>query len=238
MNAIMINGSARGTKGITYHLLCSFEKGLTGSGCSVSSYNLSDLAIEHCKSCFHCMHNKPGICNIKDDMTDIYDDLKKSEILVIGTPLYLDTMTSRMKVFFDRCIPCMQPFVHEDEHGRLRHSFTWQMPKHFILISTSGFPEIENFNTLESTVKAQAYNFGSELAASLFVPGSLGLQMEISLLEPYLDLIYHAGIEFGKNLKIPEDLLKRINTPILDKDEFNKHYRKYEEWCRKKLSKN
>ena len=237
MNAIIINGSARGTKGITHRLLTAFEKGLTDSRCSVRTYNLNELTIEHCKSCFHCMHNKPGICCIKDDMENIYADLKKSDLLIIGTPLYTDTMTSRMKVFFDRCIASMQPFIYEDDRGRFRHPFIWQMPKYLILISTSGFPEIENFKALESTIKAQSYNIGSELVASLFIPGTLGLQMEISLLDPHLDLIYQAGAEFGNERIIPENLLERINTPVLSKKEFYGHYLKYEEWCKNRLSK-
>jgi len=46
-------------------------------------------------------------------------------------------------------------------NGRFRHSFTWRMPGKFMLVSTSGFPEMENFESLSGTVRAQAYNFGS-----------------------------------------------------------------------------
>lgn len=229
--------SARGTRGITNRLLTSFGNGLQDSKCIVHSYNLKELNIDHCKSCFHCMHNKPGICSIKDDMANIYEHLKTSDLLVIGTPLYTDSMSSRMKIFFDRCIAAMQPFIHEDIYGRFRHSFTWRMPEYFILISTSGFPETENFNALELTVKAQAYNFGSEYITSLCVPGSLGLQMEISLLEPHLDLMRQAGAEFGSQKTISQNLVTRINTPILSKEEFYKHYLKYEEWCKNRLPK-
>lgn len=238
VNAVIVNGSARGTKGITHRLLNSFALGLADSKCTVHTHNLNERSIEHCKSCFHCMHSKLGVCSIKDDMADIYDDLKKSELLVIGTPLYTDTMSSRMKVFFDRCIPSMKPYIQEDVHGRFRHSFTWRMPKYFILVSTSGFPEKENFLALESTVQAQAYNFGSELVGSLCVPGSLGLQMEISLLEPHLKLMRQAGEEFGSRKTVSEDLVERINVPILSKSEFINQYSKYEAWCRKRLEKN
>lgn len=237
MNAVIINGSARGAKGITNRLLTSFGYGLQDSNCTVHSYNLTEHAIDHCKSCFHCMHNKPGICSINDDMTAIYEDLKISYALVVGTPLYTDTMSSRMKIFFDRCIAAMQPFIHEDIHGRFRHSFTWRMPQYFILISTSGFPETENFKALECTVKAQSYNFGSEFIGSLCVPGSLGLQMEISLLDTHLDLMRQAGAEFGRQKTISQNLMDSINAPLLSKDEFYKHYLKYEEWCKKRLSK-
>lgn len=235
MKIISINGSARGTKGITHRLLNSFTNGLVDSGYSVKSYNLNELNIGHCKSCFSCMHNQPGVCSIKDDMTAVYEDLKQADALIIGAPLYTDTMSSRMKAFFDRCIASMQPFIHEDSNGRFRHSFTWKMPGKFILISTSGFPEPANFAALEATIKAQAYNFGSEFVASILIPGSLGLQMEISLLDNHLELIHRAGAEFGNNKNISQDLIAGINTPVLTKDEFYKYYLKYEEWCRKKL---
>ncbi len=145
--------------------------------------------------------------------------------------------TKRFSVFAQRGIAAMQPFIHEDIHGRFRHSFTWRMPQYFILISTSGFPEAENFDALELTVKAQAYNFGSEFTASFCVPGSLGLQMEISLLDPHLDLLCQAGAEFGSQRTVSPSLLDRINAPILSPKEFYKHYLKYEEWCKNRLLK-
>jgi len=237
MKVVIVNGSARGKKGITHRLLGAFEKGLIDSGCVVRSYDLNELAIGHCRSCFHCMHDNPGICAVRDDMVRIYEDLKKSDILVIGTPVYTDSMSSRMKVFFDRCIASMEPFIHEDDQGRFRHSFTWRMPKHFILVATSGFPEIDNFKALESTVRAQAYNFGSDYAASLFVSGSLGFQMDISLLDARLELIYQAGAEFGTKKSISKDLIERINACVFSRDEFYDNYLKYEKWCRQRLSK-
>ncbi len=77
MKVVIVNGSARGKKGITHRLLGVFEKGLIDSGCVVRSYDLNELAVGHCRSCFHCMHDKPGICAIRDGMVRIYEKWRR-----------------------------------------------------------------------------------------------------------------------------------------------------------------
>jgi multimeric flavodoxin WrbA len=78
----------------------------------------------------------------------IWGDLrshKTSDLLILAAPLYVDTMTAQLKTVMDRSIACMQPFLVKDVAGRIRHPFTWRMPSSFLLLSTSGFPEQENF---------------------------------------------------------------------------------------------
>jgi multimeric flavodoxin WrbA len=235
VRAVVLNGSARGVKGITGRLLASLGEGLCSAGCEVRSFILRDLDIGHCASCFSCMHLHPGRCALRDGMDPIYEALKSSDILVAGTPLYTDTMSSRMKAVFDRCICAMEPFIHRDEQGRFRHSLAWRMPAGFVLVSACGFPEMENFAPLLATVRAQAYNFGSELAAEILVPGSIALQMEPALLEPRLDLVCRAGEELGRTGAVTPALLEKINGPVVSKEEYLRLAGEYEAWCRKRL---
>lgn len=237
MVVTIINGSARGAKGVTHRLLDAFAAGLRESGAAVRTHDLSGLEIDHCRSCFSCMHRNPGVCVIRDGMDSLYPDFKSSDALVVGTPVYTDSMSSRMKAVFDRCICAMEPYVHTDDRGRFRHSFTWRMPREFVLVSTSGFPEPENFNALVATIDAQAYNFGSTRAATILVPGSLALQMEPTLLDGHLALLREAGADYGRERRIASGLVERINRPILSGDEFRRHYLRYEEWCDKRLGK-
>lgn len=61
-----------------------------------------------------CMHKMPGSCAIKDDMDRIYPHFKESDIFVMATPVYVDTMSAQMKAVMDRCICCLEPFLRID----------------------------------------------------------------------------------------------------------------------------
>lgn len=51
--------------------------------------------------CGACQNNG-GICVQKDDMVEIYDAMKKADIIVLASPVYFYTWTSLMKRMIDR----------------------------------------------------------------------------------------------------------------------------------------
>jgi hypothetical protein len=214
-------------------LLDAFAAGLGDAHSQVKAYTLNEVSIEHCRSCFACMLTADGKCVIHDGMEPIYGDLRTSDALIIGTPLYTDTMSSRTKVFFDRCIASLQPFVRQDSQGRTRHPPAWRMPKRAVLVSTCAFPEPENFKVLRATIRALCRTFDSEFTAGLCVPGSIVLQMDKTLLGPHLELLRQAGKKFGDTGTIPRGLAARINTPVLSKEAYLRQFQGYEDWCKK-----
>ena len=111
MNVIALNGSARGKKGVTWRLLDSLLKGLSEGGATVRDIQIKEMNISHCRACLTCMHKTPGQCAQRDDMDQIYPLLKESDLFVMGTPVYTDTMTAQMKTVMDRCICGMDPFL-------------------------------------------------------------------------------------------------------------------------------
>jgi len=183
------------------------------------------------------MHKTPGKCSIQDDMEPIYEALKISDLLILATPLYVDTMTAQLKTVMDRSIACMQPFLVKDDTGRIRHPFSWRMPASFLLLSTSGFPEREIFDPLIATFRAEAINFSSKPVGEICIPGSIALQMEPELLDRHLSLLEEAGRMLGTTGCIPDNLLQDLNTPPVNVDQYLKIAAEYEEWCRAKLSK-
>jgi multimeric flavodoxin WrbA len=170
-------------------------------------------------------------------MDKLYKELKASNVLIIGTPVYTDTMSARVKNVFDRCICAMEPFIHEDAGGRFRHSYNWKMPARFVLVSTCGFPEKENFESLSRTIRAQAYNFGSSLIAELCIPGSIAFQTKPSLLDPFLNHLQKAGHELGSTGLISQETADGLNGLMLTKDEYHTQYLNYEQWCKNKIGK-
>ena len=103
MKAIALNGSARGKKGVTGKLMDALLKGLTEGGATIRDFQLNEMNISYCKACLTCMHKTPGQCAQRDDMDQIYPVLKESDLFVMGTPVYTDSMSAQMKTVTDRC---------------------------------------------------------------------------------------------------------------------------------------
>jgi multimeric flavodoxin WrbA len=233
MKVVALNGSARGKKGVTWKLMDALLKGLSEGGAAVREFQIKEMNISPCRACLTCMHKTPGQCAQRDDMDQIYPRLRYSDLLVMGTPVYTDTMSAQMKTVMDRCICGMDPFLRLDSTNRVRHPFSWPMPSKFFLVSTSGFPETETFLPLRMTFRAQAANFDSESIGEICIPGSIALQMAPQLLEPRLDQIQRAGIMLARDEKIEPAFLEEISKPIVTAEQYLEISKKYEAWARK-----
>ncbi len=236
MNAIILNGSARGEKGLTAKLADSFRQGLIEGGAKASVFNIKKMDISPCRGCLSCMHKTCGECIIKDDMQILYRAMQSSELMVVATPVYTDNMSAQMKTVIDRCMCCMSPFLRKDSEGRVRHEYNWRMPKNFFLISTCAFPEPETFRPLVMTYWAQVDNFSSASAGEICIPGSLALITRPSLLEDRLELIKQCGRTVASGNTPDENMLKELNSPLVSTEEYLEVCKKYEDWCRKNMS--
>ena len=83
MRVLALNGSARGTKGITHRLLAALGRGLAQGGARLETISVSDLEIAPCLACLVCMHKTPGVCAQKDGMDEIYPLLRRADVLVL-----------------------------------------------------------------------------------------------------------------------------------------------------------
>lgn len=220
MRVVILNGSARGSRGVTGKLVSSITTGLSAGGGEVVLFEAGLMNIAPCSACLSCMRATPGACALKDEMEIIYGALKCADLLIMATPVYLDSMTSQLKRVMDRCICCMQPSLSKDGAGRVRHGFTWHMPPKFMLIATSGFPERETFDPIIFTFRAEAANFDAEPIGEACIPGSIALQMEPLLLERPKSLLQEAGTQIAKNGRPTNDLMEQINTSVVDIEEY------------------
>jgi hypothetical protein len=166
-------------------------------------------------------------------MDQIYPYLRESDLFVMGTPVYTDNMSAQMKTVTDRCICGMDPFLRLDPANRVRHPYSWTMPSKFLLVSTSGFPEMESFLPLIMTFRAQAANFGGKSIGEICIPGSIALQMAPQLLEPRLGLIQQVGKMLALHEKIEPTLWEEMNRSIVTVEQYLEISAKYEAWARK-----
>ena len=102
MNIVVINGSPR-TKGNSDILCDQFIRGAVESGHKTHKISLREKNLNFCKACYACF--KTGACVQKDDMIDIFSQVKNADVLVLATPTYFMTMSGQMKTFIDRLLP-------------------------------------------------------------------------------------------------------------------------------------
>jgi len=74
---------------------------LEKSGHEVEFVKLADLSYSGCKGCVQ-LCAKPQVCGLEDDAQPYYQRVKEADAVVIGTPVYFDTMTSMVWAFIER----------------------------------------------------------------------------------------------------------------------------------------
>jgi multimeric flavodoxin WrbA len=70
---------------------------------------ISELKIEPCRACYGGCSEKPYKCLIEDDnLSDVFEKMKRSEAIVIGSPLYFK-VPSRLTALMER-LACLSYF--------------------------------------------------------------------------------------------------------------------------------
>ncbi len=86
--------------GNTDKLANAFIKGAIESRHEVTKVFLGNKMINGCNGCNACRWNKP--CVQKDDMQEIYELYEQCDMVVLASPLYFWTISSRLKAFLER----------------------------------------------------------------------------------------------------------------------------------------
>lgn len=97
---LLLSGSHR--RNANSDLLCDqFMLGAKEAGNQVEKIILRDKKINYCLACDACKRNG-GNCVQKDDMKEILDKMIAADVLVLATPVYFYSISSRMKTLIDR----------------------------------------------------------------------------------------------------------------------------------------
>jgi multimeric flavodoxin WrbA len=106
MQLIAFNGSPRKTWN-TATLLKSALKGASSQGAETELIHLYDLSYKGCVSCFRCKTRggeSYGKCAVKDALTPILEKIQETDGIILGSPIYLGTITGVMRAFMERLI--------------------------------------------------------------------------------------------------------------------------------------
>ena len=74
---------------------------LERSGHEAEFVKLADLNYSGCKGCVE-LCAKPQVCKLEDDAQPYYQKVKEADAVVIGTPVYFNTITSMVWAFIER----------------------------------------------------------------------------------------------------------------------------------------
>lgn len=132
MKVIVINGSPRKTWN-TAELLKKAAEGAASEGAETKIIHLHDLNFKGCSSCFACKRNNSkwiGHCAMKDDLTGVLEEILTSDVLLIGSPIYLWDVTGETRSFFERLV--FMNLSYEKSHrsdfaGKISTGFIYTM---------------------------------------------------------------------------------------------------------------
>nr|WP_312579296.1 flavodoxin family protein [Sedimentibacter sp.] len=106
MKVVAVNGSPR-KKGNTAVLLQNVLRGAEANGAETNFINLYELNFTGCISCFSCKRKDSrcnGLCAVRDDLTEVLEDILSCDFLILGSPIYFGDVTGEMRSFLERLI--------------------------------------------------------------------------------------------------------------------------------------
>lgn len=115
MKALLLMGSPR-KKGNTAALLAPFREELEAAGLETETVWLYDRDIRPCTACRRCQEDWTVFgCPQTDGVSEIFDQILESGLLVLATPIYSWYCTPPMKALLDRLVYGMNKFYCKEK---------------------------------------------------------------------------------------------------------------------------
>ncbi len=234
MQVTVFNGSPRGPKSNSHLIAKALLEGARQAGAQTEEVFLIQQDIKHCRGCFSCWGNTPGICIIKDDMAALMDLYLESDYVGMATPVYGMLMTGLLKNFTDRFLPLATPHIRKNEDGSFYHQ---GRVKHFprqFFVANSGFPGAHNFDLLKAYYEMAKKAGESPIVLEVYRNCGEALQDPRGYDGPVrekIDQFYHAlkkaGSEMVAKGRVSEDTVKEIHIELMDDEAYMAEANRY-----------
>ncbi|KAJ3436262.1 nad(p)h-dependent fmn-containing oxidoreductase ywqn-related [Anaeramoeba flamelloides] len=120
LKVIAFNGSPN-KKGNTFHLIQHMFKKFNQLKVETELVQIGSEKVYGCRACGKCGEMKNYRCIIeKDSVNKSIEKIRKSDGIILATPVYLAGPTGRMKCFIDRV-----GYVARHNYNEEGHSFLW-----------------------------------------------------------------------------------------------------------------
>jgi len=153
---IAVNGSPR-QKWNTYTLLEKCLDGAKEIGAETELINLYDINFKGCISCFACKLKGAIVnkCVMKDDLEPVLQKVCDCDALVLGSPIYFDSISGEMRSFWERLIfPYMSYELKPSSFGKkINTAFIYTMNVPRFALQIMGYNKVfrQNKRLLKNT---------------------------------------------------------------------------------------
>ena len=134
MKILGLEGSPR-ENGNTEKLVKTILQSARENGAETKFYKLTKMNISLCLGCFKC--RETGTCVTDDDMQLLHEEIQASDVIILGSPVYMWQVSGQTKLFMDRLVPFMRP----DFTTRLKGK------KKLFMVFTQGNPDKKMFKS-------------------------------------------------------------------------------------------
>lgn len=226
MKAVAVNGSPRKDKGNTGIVLNAFIEGMKAAGAEVETFYTKNLKPKPCTGQMKCWWETPGDCYIQDNMQNIYPKLREADVLILATPVYVP-LPGEMQIFINRLVPLILPLL-ETREGRTRARLRDNIKlRKVVLVSTGGWWEKENLETVVRIAKEIADTMTIEFTGAVLRPHAFLIKKKGELTEDGAEIIREvreAGREFAEHGQLNAKRLEAIRRPLISREELLKRY--------------
>lgn len=216
MKILIINGSANKERSATLLLTQAFLSGMDEIG---ETINTIDLHMNPCRACYACWVATDGHCVQQDDAISAMEKIREAELVIWSIPLYAYGAPSHCKALMDRTLCFNQPEMYLDNDAMAHHFGYEDGSKKTVLISTAGLPNVKgNFDGLTFQMK---HMYGQNVPTICCAEGSLLMQKETTqLVQPYINAVRQAGVEYKQNGFIAPDTQKVLDSLIIPAEDY------------------
>jgi len=209
---LAISGSLR-KPSFTERMLDLCIEGM-GAGLEVHKFYPHKMNIGPCTSCWSCWGKKrPGECVNKDDFEQILEVYKRADYLLVAAPLYISGFPATVKNVIDRFFILVESAQVLVAEGRTEHPKRFGRHPKSVLISSCGFPEIENFELLRSHFWRICQHMDWQHAGELLISAA-GLAGAPKLFDEKYKLLRQAGAELVKGA-VSTGTAAAVATPVM-----------------------
>jgi multimeric flavodoxin WrbA len=212
---LALSGSLR-SPSFTEKILDSLLEGM--GEVEVHKFYPHKMKIGPCTSCWNCWRGKnKGVCVQKDDFQSIYDVYKRCDYFVVAAPVYVFGFPATVKNVIDRFFVNLESSQISMDNGLTNHPQRYSPKAKGVLVSTCGFPDMENFTLMSQHFKKIMKHMELTWAGEVLIPAA-GAAHVPHLLDDNIDAVKQAGAELVNGIISPETMRKISDAPISKND--------------------
>lgn len=192
-----------------------------GDDLEVHKFYPHRMKIGPCTSCWSCWGRKsPGECVQNDDFQQILDVYRRADYFLLAAPLYVFDLPATVKNVIDRFFVVLEPAQIESHRGDTIHPKRFGRHPKAVLISSCGFPEMENFDILRRHFRIITEHMDWKWSGEILISAS-GAANAPRLFDRKYGLIKTAGTEL-LNGEISRETTEAIAAPVMPADDYRR----------------